>query len=277
MPELAAADMSARSNACLVNGKPATALDIHDRGIHYGDGVFETIAVCGGAALLWQQHLQRLQLGCQRLGIRAPEKDLLRQEAEHLIRDAGLGVLKIILTRGAGGRGYRYPDSCSATRILGLYPWPDHIHQLWRDGAILGQCRTRLSRQPALAGIKHLNRLEQVLARSEWRDQWHDAVMLDDQGAVIEGTMSNLFAVRDGVVFTPALRECGIAGVMRAQILAHGPALQLDCREIRMDMSELNDADELFLTNSIIGLWPVVKFNGRLQEYIREQKWAIMD
>ncbi len=262
-------------------------LDVHDRGLHYGDGVFETMAVAGGAALLWEQHLRRLRRGCQRLAIDAPEPDLLRREAAELVAEAKRGVLKLIVTRGAGGRGYRYSDCGGATRILELHPWPDHGRATWRDGAVLGQCRTRLSRQPLLAGIKHLNRLEQVLARSEWDDEWHDAVMLDDRDAVVECTMSNLFLVRGEAVLTPPLRACGVTGVMREMILARGHALQLDVREAPLRLTELDTADELFLTNSIIGLWPVVEFNGRrrsigrvslrLQEYIREHNWAIMD
>ena len=262
-------------------------LDVSDRGIHYGDGVFETMAVANGVVLLWDQHLGRLQRGCSRLGIPVPDTDQLHRESGRLSAGVERGVLKLMVTRGAGARGYRYREGVPPTRVLQIHPWPEQPPQPRRDGAVVGLCRTRLSRQPLLAGIKHLNRLEQVLARSEWGDEWHEAVMLDDRGNVIEATMSNLFMVRGDTVLTPVLDECGVAGVLREMILASGPALQLDIRESRLAPADLEAADELFLTNSIIGLWPVGIYNGeprgvgrisrRLQEHLYEQNWAVMD
>jgi 4-amino-4-deoxychorismate lyase len=279
--------MTAWKSACLVNGKTSAVLDVSDRGLHYGDGVFETMAVANGVVLLWEQHLRRLQRGCGRLGIPVPEPDQLHRESMQLTAGVERGVLKLMVTRGAGARGYRYREAVPPTRVLQLHPWPEHPPRARRDGAVVGLCRTRLSRQPLLAGIKHLNRLEQVLARSEWTDEWHEAVMLDERGNAIEATASNLFIVRGGAVLTPVLDECGVAGVLREMIITSGPALQLDVRESRLAPADLEAADELFLTNSIIGLWPVGVYNGkrrgvgpvsrRLQEHLCEQNWAIMD
>ena len=206
-------------NTTLINGVAATCIDAHDRGFHYGDGLFETFAVSNGEPAMWDMHMQRLLLGCQRLGFPAPDPTLLRSEALSLcaVPDApARGVLKIIITRGGGGRGYRAPSPSAVlatggvTRMLALYPWPDYPAAFWSEGVAVRVCATRLGCNPALAGIKHLNRLEQVLARNEWDDaSVAEGLMLDPQGSVIEGTMTNLFVVRNGQLLTPDVSQCG--------------------------------------------------------------------
>lgn len=245
----------------LINGEAAESIEASDRGLHYGDGVFETIAIRDGKPQLWQPHMERLLVGCNRLGIPVPDIKQLAAECSRLCEDVDSAVLKLIITRGSGGRGYRPPLPAQPNRILLRYPWPDHGAAA--TGIALRLCQTPVSCNRALAGIKHLNRLDQVMARSEWGDEtFHEGVMADSQGYLIEGTMSNLFAVKAGVLLTPDLAECGVAGVMRHQVLALAEQMQLPCEFSRITAEELQQMDEVFVTNSIIGLWPVLRFES---------------
>ncbi|MCP4041046.1 MAG: aminodeoxychorismate lyase [Gammaproteobacteria bacterium] len=247
----------------LVNGCPTEVTAIADRGLHYGDGLFETLAVRDEKALDWERHLHRLHQGCNRLGIPCPGIALLSDEARQAMQGVGLGVLKLIITRGSGGRGYLPPPNPTPTRIVARYPWPDYPAEN-RQGIILRICKTRLGTNPALAGIKHLNRLEQILARNEWDDPAiQEGVMLDTLGRVIEGTMSNLFLITDSGLTTPDIAEAGVAGIVRALILEIGRSLGLAVNEKTVLPRDLSSAAELFVCNSIIGVWPVKKLNDR--------------
>jgi 4-amino-4-deoxychorismate lyase len=247
-----------------INGQPGHALPAADRGLHYGDGLFETLAVTRGEPLLWEAHMARLARGCQHLGIRAPDPELLLHECRSEIDAEQRCVIKLILTRGSGGRGYRPPARPSSTLIVTRYVPPDHPAGWWRDGVRVVRCHTRLAIQPRLAGVKHLNRLEQVLARSEWSDpQIAEGLMCDAEGRPVEGTLSNLFLVRDGRLFTPPLERCGVAGVMRAQVMVLAAERGEPVQEQDITWGHLGEADALFLTNALIGLWPVRSLAGR--------------
>ena len=248
----------------LVDGQEADTLDVRDRGLQYGDGLFETLAVDRGEPRDWQAHLDRLESGCDRLGIPSPDPATLAAEADRLCAGAERAVLKILVTRGSGGRGYRPPAEPAPRRILMRSPWPDYPGYYWTEGVRVRHCRTRLGENPALAGLKHLNRLEQVLARAEWDDpEVAEGLMCDATGRLVEGTMSNLFWVRDGVLHTPDLSRCGVAGVVRARVLEWAEANGRPARVVEAGPEELEGADEVFLTNSVIGLWPVRELAGR--------------
>ena len=247
----------------LVDGIPADTIAVADRGLHYGDGLFETLAVVDGNPCLWERHLSRLRDGCARLAFPPPDEGRLATEARGLTHGVERGVLKLILPRGEGGRGYRPPCPARPRRILRLGPWPDYPASWQSAGIRVRYCRTRLGHQPLLAGLKHLNRLEQVLARSEWNDpDIAEGLMLDLDGGVVEGTQSNLFALLDGRLVTPPLARCGVAGVVRALVLERAPALGLPVVEERLEPARLETADALFLTSSLIGLWPVRQLAG---------------
>lgn len=246
-----------------VNGVAVDCVDASDRGLLYGDGLFETMAVSNGRVSSWSRHMARLLAGCERLGI-ALDTMQLAQEADELLAGTGQGVLKVIVTRGSGGRGYRVPDRVVPRRILQLHPRPEFPPAARETGVAVRLCTTRLSQNPLLAGIKHLNRLEQVLARREWQDpQIAEGLLQDADGRLVEGTMSNLFIVRDQVLLTPDLHRCGVAGIMRSIILdlAEGQSLMTKIRAL--DMDDLLAADEVFLCNSLIGIWPVIAVDGR--------------
>lgn len=247
--------------ASLINGKPGSGIDVLDRGLQYGDGLFETLAVKQGNPLLWERHMNRLLEGCRRLRLPMADPSLLRTEAEALCDGATRAVLKIVLTRGTGARGYRIEPGAAGTRILTLAAAADYPVHYYRDGITVRLCETRLGCNPALAGIKHLNRLEQVLARAEWDDaRTAEGLMRDAHGHVVEGTMSNLFLVRNGVLVVPRLETCGVAGVMHGYIVDWAQDNGLTVEERSLIPADVKTADEVFLCNSLIGVWPVCRF-----------------
>ena len=256
--------MSGQPLTTLVNGEALDCIPGSDRGLLYGDGVFETMAVQNGSCCNWSRHQTRLQAGCERLAIPAVDAGLLAAESRRLVAGAARGVLKIIVTRGSGGRGYRVPGRPVPTRILQLHPWPEIAPSCAATGVVARLCNTRLGLNPALAGIKHLNRLEQVLARQEWDDpDIMEGLLMDADGCLIEGTMSNLFLVRNGVLQTPDLRSCGVAGIMRSVILDLAGQQALQTRVCELRSADLAQADEVFLTNSLIGIWPVTAIDDK--------------
>ena len=226
-----------------------------DRGLAYGDGLFETLRVHRGEVPWWAQHWARLRLGAERLGIPLPDETRVRQEAGSLFADGGDGVLKLLVTRGAGERGYATPTNPLPTWIVSRHAAPEPPVA----GLRLHVCGIRLAPQPALAGIKHCNRLEQVLARSEVERAGADeGLVLDAGGQVVGATAANLFAFIDGRWYTPPIASCGIAGVCRAQLL---PALA--AVEGALSLPEVETADALFLCNAVRGILSVARLGAR--------------
>jgi 4-amino-4-deoxychorismate lyase len=256
------------------------SVSILDRGLAYGDGLFETFAVQHGKPCLWEEHMERLVEGCHRLNIPVPDLEILAAEANEFCADAEYAVLKLILTRGTGGRGYRHPAHPEPWYGFSLHPRPSYPREFRLEGITARVCRTRLGRNPALAGIKHLNRLEQVLARNEWDDEYQEGLMLDTDSNVIEGTMSNLFLITEDGLLTPDLSHCGIEGVFRRRIIDWAQKHDVPCslhRPIRLE--DVFSARALFICNSIIGIWPIKKLeditytldNDYMQRLLKEE------
>jgi 4-amino-4-deoxychorismate lyase len=234
-----------------INGIAGGHVDYRDRGLQYGDGLFETMRVRGGRIRLLDYHLERLSDGCRRMSIGKPPS--LRRELELRARPHADAVLKLILTRGPGARGYRPSGRERCTRILSLsVPPPVAASQSPQRVRI---CATPVASNPALAGLKTLNRLESVLARSEWSDDriW-EGLMRDVDGHLVCGTMSNIFLRRGSSLTTPMLDRCGIAGVMRRWVLEQGASLRLQVREGRLGIEDLDEAAEVFMTNAVAGV-----------------------
>lgn len=249
-----------------VNGRDGDGISTLDRGLAYGDGLFETLRIEHGAAPHWPLHRERLLASCARLGIAGVDTAGLATDIAAMTPGVTLGVLKIIVTRGVGGRGYRPPmsDVTHPTRIVQVHPYPEYDVRNWTDGIALRTCTQRLPSHATLAGMKHLNRLDQVLARAEWSDPAiAEGLMLDYNDHVIAGTMSNVFFVIAGVLHTPDLAQSGIAGITRQRILAHAAHRGLVARIGHYTLDDLLAADELFVCNSVVGVWPVRQFNGR--------------
>jgi 4-amino-4-deoxychorismate lyase len=231
------------------------ALPGDDRGLAYGDGLFETLRVHRGDVPWWRSHWSRLRLGAERLGIPFPDEARVRDQAAALFADKGDGVLKVLLTRGAGARGYAPPEDPVPTWIVSRHAVPATPARALR----LHVCETRLAPQPALAGIKHCNRLEQVLARAEAEHVGADEGLVRDvAGNVVGATAANLFAFIEGRWATPAIVDCGIAGVCRANLL---PAL--DAAERTLPLAEVEAADAVFLCNAVRGILPVARLGAR--------------
>lgn len=248
----------------LINGESKRFIEAIDRGFQYGDGLFETIAVNNGRLVFFDRHLARLQTGCRKLGIPCPDVQILLSEANQLCRGVGRAVLKIIVTRGSGGRGYRPPDWIHPSRVLSVHPFPDYPPEYTTEGIRARFCNTRLGLNPALAGIKHLNRLEQVLARAEWEDAAiQEGIMLDVNGFVIEGTMTNLFYVKDKRLYTAILSQSGVAGIIRQLIILLSESYGIPVTRRTFTLDELLDADEVFVCNSIIGIWPIRQIEAK--------------
>ncbi len=247
----------------LVNGRADAAIDPQDRGLLYGDGLFETVAVVGGRPRFLDWHFERLSGGARVLDFPPPDLDALRADIASVASEPRC-VVKLILTRGIGERGYRPPRNARPTRIVAASPWPAGPPEAATKGVRLGWCRMRLARNGVLAGLKHLNRLEQVLARSEWDDGAMDeGLMQDDRGRVIAATQANLFAHIDGAWATPRLDECGVAGVMRRAFRAWCGEQGIEVIERTLEVADITSATSLVLTNALIGAWPVATLDGR--------------
>lgn len=247
-----------------VDGRPAEGLPIHDRGLAYGDGLFETIKVVGGRPELLDKHLQRLTRGCQRLAIPC-DIELLSSHLSAFCTELGGGVAKLIVSRGEGKRGYAPPIPCLPRTILTGSPLPDYPKAHAEQGVHLYPCTTRLAEQPILAGLKHLNRLEQVLARAEWQDPlFAEGLMRDTSGRVVEGVFSNLFVVEADCLMTPSLERCGVAGVMREEVLEQARQAGVSTQIGDLSLEQLYRADEVFVCNSLYGIWPVRQLDARV-------------
>lgn len=243
----------------LVDGEPANSLPLDDRGVQFGDGLFETFAVQSGKAQFSARHFARLAAGCERLEFPAVNWPLLHSEMATFIASQQTGVLKIILTRGSSQRGYASDDNMTVRRILCFSDAPQWPGSPASRGVRARLCRTRLAVQPQLAGLKHLNRLEQVMARREWQDKAiSEGLLFDTQGRLIEGTMSNLFLVTDGVLKTPVLDACGVAGVMRSIIIDVAEEASIPLEIGVLSRQDVQQASDVFLCNSLINIWPVV-------------------
>jgi 4-amino-4-deoxychorismate lyase len=222
------------------------------RGLAYGDGVFETMRAVAGAIPWWPAHRARLARGAARLGIVMPSDDALDAALRDLLRDHPDAVVKLVLTRGSGGRGYAPPADAPPVWLLSASALPPAPRA---GGLVLRWCELRLATQPALAGIKHCNRLEQVLARAEWRDAGIDEGLLRDvDGDVVCATAANLFVLRDDRWWTPPMDRCGVAGVCRGWALD-----ALDATERRMTPDEVLSSQALVLCNAVRGILPVAR------------------
>ena len=252
------------------NGESQDGLPLDDRAWQYGDGLFETIAIRDRETRFLDWHLERLATGCARLGIELPDTSAVETDIETALRhtgtDPGFAVAKLVVTAGRGPRGYAR-GAARAMHYVAVFASKCLAPRLYRDGVAVRLCNTRLSQQPQLAGIKSLNRLEQVLARNEWDDPAiFEGLTCDTAGGLICGTMSNVFIVADKEIVTPDLSRAGVAGIMRRKVLeiAHQHDIRVAIRPIRRE--SLSDVREIFLTNSQFGLLPVRALDRRALE-----------
>jgi 4-amino-4-deoxychorismate lyase len=253
--EMAASEMQ---NQYLINGKSEGCVTPYDRGFAYGDGVFRTLPIKNGTPASWGRHYRKLSDDCNAIGIVCPSEDILLSDIALLFEDKGDGVIKIIITRGESARGYAVPALAQPNRAMLRSDVPSYPEKNFIEGVSLHLCRLRLAAQPLLAGIKHLNRLENVLARMEWRDpEIADGLLLDQSGNVIECTMSNIFMRHGNRLSTPDLGQCGVSGLTRERILEIAPSAGFECTIVTFNLDTLLGADEIVICNSLIGVWQV--------------------
>ncbi|MEN3029224.1 aminodeoxychorismate lyase [Chromobacterium amazonense] len=251
--------------AMLINGLPGEVVSALDRGFNYGDGVFRTLRLRGGRPWMWRWQYARLAADAARLRLEAPDEQLLLDELMALGREHESAVAKIVLTRGAGARGYAMSAARAPTRIVSVSPWQGYPQEYGEQGVTARWCELRLSIQPALAGVKHLNRLENVLARSEWDDPAiQEGLLLDQDGWLVEGTMSNVYLLRGRQLLTPRLDRNGVNGAVRDWLTGNISDFGLEFIEMRLSAADLIDADAAFLSNSLMGIWPLARLGERV-------------
>lgn len=263
---------------CLINGEISTFVTATNRGLNYADGVFETLVVHSSRPRRWQAHMDRLGAGCERLGLVMPPQVVLLREVQTV--SAGLvdAVVKIVLTRDGQSRGYMPSENSNCDRIVSAHVYPSGVAELAEAGIKTRICELRLAIQPALGGIKHLNRLEQVLASAELRNSGvAEGILLDREDHVISAISANIFLVMEKRLLTPRLDHCGVRGVVRGQLLA-GFGARCEQRRIMVDM--LQEADEVFICNSVRGIVPVTAIDEqayRIGPVTRELQTWLMD
>jgi len=253
----------------LINGTPSTDLSVQDRGVAYGDGIFETMRIVydkntGSAHIpLFSEHLLRFEAGITRLKLGVVNELLARFNQDVLLALLSVSenaICKVILTRGVGGSGYKplsVPDGQLITQILNMPDYPGAS----QFGVSVKTCQTRLAMQPSLAGIKHLDRLEQVLASQELGGE-QEGLMLDQNGHVIEGIKSNLLLFEGTKIVTPLLENCGVNGTLRQHLISNADTLGIQIEEGIIDQNRCNNAGGLAMINSVFGCWPVSHLDG---------------
>jgi len=260
---------------CLVDGEISTLVTTSNRGLNYADGLFETLCVEHGIPRRWQAHMDRLGGGCERLGMQMPPQAILLREVQTVSAGLAAAVVKIVLCRGGSARGYSAPKDAGCVRIISAHRLPRDIVENAMHGVRTRICELRLAIQPALGGIKHLNRLEQVLASAEpFGEGVSEGILLDRENHVISAISANIFLVLEDRLLTPRLDRCGVRGVIRGQLLA---AFSHRCEQRRIQVDLLHEADEVFLCNSVRGIVPVTAIDGEdyvIGPHTRElQRW----
>jgi 4-amino-4-deoxychorismate lyase len=247
---------------CSVNGIEQTSIGLSDRGLAYGDGIFTTAKIRDGEVVLLDRHLDRLSNGCQHLKIAIPSLQHLANQLQSIAESYSKAVLKVMITAGAGGRGYSRIglNEKDANIIIIVSEFPIHYNKLAQQGIKLGNSKQRIAISPMLAGIKHLNRLEQVLLRDELDERKEDDLVVTNyKDYVVEATCANLFYWQHGQLHTPDLTLSGVNGIIRQEILRKYPETQI----CQTTLADLNAANGMFICNSLMGIMPVKKYNDR--------------
>jgi 4-amino-4-deoxychorismate lyase len=260
----------------IVNGRQQQHIEIADRAFQYGDGCFTTMAFRNGHLEFFDAHIERLKLACNTLCLDFNKWSELTTCIVESLKSTANCVVKVMITRGVGGRGYSPEGAVNPNFIITHHTIPSH-YTLWQtQGIKLTISPITLASQPLLAGIKHLNRLEQVLVKHALaQTSYDDAVVCDIQQQIIETSVGNLFWYKDNVWYTPDLSKSGVEGVMRNYILKIMQEKEIECQVVKQDLSVLFSAQELFVCNSLMVLVPVLSLfnpiNQQTKNYLVEQ------
>lgn len=247
-------------NFCSINGLEQNKIDIENRGLAYGDGLFTTAKIIDGQIQYLSSHVQRLLWGCEKLVLKAPNKIEITQQLSQVAKRYNLAVLKVIITAGSGGRGYARSISNIIDIIIMVYDYPKHYDELAIEGITLGISNQQIGINPMLSGLKHLNRLEQVLLRQELGNTKEDDLIVTNiNDEVIEATSANLFFWLNGQLCTPDVAKSGVNGIMRQTILQNHP----DTLIKKVTLAELASSQAMFICNCVMGVMPVKQYNGQ--------------
>ncbi len=248
----------------LINGIASQTLAVNDRGLAFGDGFFTTAKITSGTILHWHDHLARLEDCAQRLFITDISWEKLTRECQQIAANTDIGVLKVVITRGAGGRGYSTQDCFEPTRIVSVHPYPDFYSQWRQQGIKLYACQFTIGSNTKLAGLKTLNRLDQVMIKRELEENNAvEGLVCDEAGVMVETCTANLYWVKAGVIFTPMLDRAGINGVMQKQIHRMAEQKDIPYKQIHASADSLITAEEVFISNSLMGIVPVSQYKMR--------------
>lgn len=243
---------------CWVNGLQQNAIEIENRGLAYGDGIFTTAKILHGHIQYLTAHIERLVFGCQTLGISAPSTQQLTEQLSNIGKNYSLAVLKVVIIAGKGGRGYARSPANAYDLIVMVHDYPNHYDALAKQGIHLGISQQQLGINPMLSGLKHLNRLEQVLLRQELATTHYDDLLVANVfDEVIEVTSANVFVFLAGKLFTPDVSLSGVNGIMRQTILSYFP--QAEIKKLTID--DMQQAQAMFICNCVMGVVPVNQFN----------------
>ena len=259
----------------LINGEFSKHISVIDRGLSYGDGLFETMSwsylddekVLG--VEFWDRHIERIKQGCLITKIKLPPTEILTNYKEKILNESfrkGIknGILKIVITRGIGGRGYKFEKEIVPTVIFLSFPSKEINKKTLYRGVKLRFCEFPIFENSMLAGLKHLNRIDSVMARSEWEeDEFFDGVMLDNSDSIIDGTMTNLFFSKNNVLYTPIIKKSGINGIMRQVVIDNAKLFFKEVCEIEIKRRTISTFDEMFVTNSVIKILPVTHLSNK--------------
>lgn len=246
---------------CLVNGIQQHHIDIENRGLAYGDGLFTTAKISNGNIQFLSAHIERLLLGCKKLGITPPAQNDLITQLTAIAKNYSLAVLKVMITAKSGGRGYARSISNGHDLIIMVHDYPSHYDELANTGLKLGISKQQIGLNPMLAGLKHLNRLEQVLLRDELSSRAEDDLLVTNiLGEVIEATSANVFFTLNGILHTPDVSQSGVNGIMRQAVLKRYP----DTIVKPVFLKELAKIETMFICNCVMGIMPVSNFNNRV-------------
>ncbi len=260
-----------RKYISLINGKFSNTVSVLDRGLSYGDGLFETMSWIyikdrnRIGVEFWKRHLERIKKSCFLTKIKMPSISLLNNYKKTILQKSinnGLqgGILKILITRGVGGRGYKFEKEISPTVIFLSFPMVKLDQGFLKKGVNVRFCKSPIFINSQLAGLKHLNRMDSVMARSEWEDQkYFEGILLDDSDNIIDGTMTNIFFSKNNILYTPLIGKSGINGIMRQVVIEKSSLFFDKVREINIKKNSIESFDEMFLTNSLIKIISVKK------------------
>ena len=251
----------------LINGQPGDSISVDDRGLQYGDGVFETIAIINGKAPHLSKHISRLSKSCKELLIPNINSDVIIKEVESVADGATKAVVKVIITAGQGERGYKRPDNIKITRIVKQYPWPDYPKSYQQDG--IETNLLKFSFPPDSTSLKTLNRLPQVITSS--LKEHPEAIVFDsNRKEVMGGTMSNFMIYSDNNLIY--CENPIIEGVMQSVVLEAADSLGIEHQSKHIDMDMISTATSMFFCNSLIGIWPIIRYkkNYKIHKYIKE-------